>query len=79
MARDPRKMLILVPALLIVSPLALGRSSTSTDGRHTQWVINFFSSLALRLAQIEADAKVRQVLFSFVTKGETQALGRVPK
>lgn len=57
MARDPCKMLILVPALLIVSPLALGCFSAST-GRHTRWVINFFSSLALRLAQIEADAKV---------------------
>jgi hypothetical protein len=63
MARDPCETLILVPTLFIVSPLALGRSrtgtaSTSTDGRHTQWVINLFSSLAFRLAQIEADAKV---------------------
>ena len=63
MARDPFRALILVPTLPIVSPLALGRSRTgtasaSTDGRHTQWVFNFFSSLALRLAQIEAHAKV---------------------
>lgn len=63
MARDPCKTLILVPTLLIVSPLALGRSrtgtaSTSIGGRHTEWVINFFSSLTLRLAQIEADSKV---------------------
>ena len=62
MARDHCKPLILVPTLLIVSPLALGCSrtgtaGTSTDGRH-KWVVDFFSSFALRLAQIEADAKV---------------------
>lgn len=57
MARDPCKTLI---TIIIFLQLALGRTitstaSTGTDGR---WVIDFFSSLALGLAQIEADAKV---------------------
>ena len=54
--RDLRKTLF----TLVIVHLALGRTitsaaRTSTDGR---WVIDFFSSLALGLAQIEADAKV---------------------